>query len=194
MGGRPCLAFLSHERALSTKDLLEQLARQHYDRLCRAAVFMCGSVDAAQDLVQETFLAAATALDSFEGRSSSYTWLYGIMLNKLRRWLRNKDKVHSLHEPVWGSDGAAALELLEADQPAVDEEVARREEARMVREALDQLPPHHRSVLVLRYLESMSYEEIAETLSCSLGTVKSRVHYALRKVADRLEAPLSDGQ
>ena len=172
---------------MTTRQALERLAREHYDRLCRAAVFMCGSVETAQDLVQETFLAAATSLDSFQGRSSSYTWLYGIMHNKFRRWLRRKEGPISLQEGTQEADGAAAAELVTADQPPVDELVARRETAQIVRRALDELPPYHRSVLALRYLEHMSYKQIARVLSCSLGTVKSRIHYALKKVGESLD-------
>ncbi len=172
---------------MSINESLQELVHSHYDRLFRAALFMCGSPEAAEDLVQETFLAAVTSLPSFQGRSSSYTWLYGVMLNKFKGWLRQKGGPISLQQIAEESDLAGASELLAADEPGAHEQVVRRETAQIVREALDELPHHHRSVLALRYLEGMSYREIAESLGCSLGTVKSRIHYALRKVAGKLE-------
>jgi RNA polymerase sigma-70 factor (ECF subfamily) len=174
---------------LGKEKSLEELAHTHYDRLFRAALFMCGDADVAEDLVQDTFLAAAGALDSFEGRSSYYTWLYGILLNKFRGWLRRKGGPLSLQELAANSaeEGGNAAELVRDERPDAPQKMMRRERAEMVREAIDELPAHHRSVVVLRYLEGLSYQEIADALDCSLGTVKSRLHYALRKVGGKLK-------
>jgi len=171
---------------VANKRLLDELAHAHYDRLMRAALFMCNDPEAAEDLVQETFLAAITSLESFEGRSSFYTWLYGILLNKFRAWLRRKGKLVALDEMVSGTEEVNLAELLTDHRPGAPEEVTQRETAQLVREALDELPAHHRSVLVLRYIERMSYQEVADTLGCSLGTVKSRIHYALQRIAGKI--------
>lgn len=172
---------------MSSNKAIEKLAREHYDRIFRAALFMCGKRDAAEDLVQETFLAATKSLPSFLGRSSTYTWLYGIMLNKFKAWLRTKRSPVSLDGMAEASDSANVAELLPADEPEAHEQLIRRETAQIVREALDTLSHHHKSVLALRYLESMSYAEIAAALECSVGTVKSRIHYGLRNIAGTLE-------
>jgi len=177
---------LGHQCTVATKRLLDELARTHYDRLFRAALFMCNDADTAEDLVQETFLAAATSLESFEGRSSFYTWLYGILLNKFRAWLRRKGRAIALDEMVSDTEDGSLADLLADDRPDAPEQMTQRETAALVREALDELPAHHRSVLVLRYLETMSYQDVADALGCSLGTVKSRIHYALQKVAGKL--------
>jgi len=166
---------------------LEQFARDYYDRLFRAALYMCGREDVAQDLVQETFLAAAGSLRSFAHRSSSYTWLYGILLNKFRGWLRSKG-THVGFPDLSGPDHeyASGEAQLADDAPGVLDRLAQKETAQIVRACIQRLPAHHRSVLALRYLEEMSYAEIAKALSCSVGTVKSRVHYALRRIAGEL--------
>jgi RNA polymerase sigma-70 factor (ECF subfamily) len=166
---------------------LRKLVDEHYDRLFRAARFMCGDLSVAEDLAQETFLAAAESLKTFEGRSSTYTWLYGILLNKFRRWLRRRG-VRALSLQAIGSDdeGEHSRDYLQADQPGPGELAERREAAGLVRTAIQGLEADHRSVVMLRYVEEMSYSEIAEVLDCPIGTVKSRLHYALRKIGRRL--------
>ncbi len=146
---------------------------------------MCNNADAAEDLVQETFLAAMHSVDSFQGRSSHYTWLYGILRNKFRAWLREKGSPISLQE--MGPGAQETVELVADGQPGAHEMAVHHETSRSVREALDELPAHHRNVLVLRYLERMSYREVADVLGCSLGTVKSRIHYALRRIGGKLK-------
>ena len=164
----------------------QELVEEHYDRLFRAALFMSGDREVAEDLVQESFLAAAESLHRFEGRSKPYTWLYGILRNKFRRWLRKKDRTVSLQlleERAPGDENPLSLKSEETRPPAQAESD---ETAELIREFVDELPPHHRDVLVLRYLEDYSYKEISEALDCSIGTVKSRIHYALDKVGHRL--------
>lgn len=172
---------------MSKKKELRELAEQYYDRLFRSALVMCGNKDVAEELVQDTFLAAAEGLDRFEGRSSHYTWLYGILLNKFRGWLRKKDRPPmSLERQAEKLSASGISELVEDEGRDASEKLIRKETAGQVRDALDELPPHHRSVLVLRYVEGMAYQDIADTLGVSLGTVKSRIHYALQKVGDKL--------
>ncbi len=171
-----------------TQSDVEQLARDYYDRLFRAALFMCNDPEVAEDLVQDTFVAAIKAIDRFEGRSSHYTWLYGIFLNKFRSWLRKnkREKSFSLQHRAEQFDLPNEGELLESDMPGTLDIMLQRERAETVRKAIGKLPPHHREALALRYIEGMSYEKISGVLDCSIGTVKSRIHYALKKVAERL--------
>lgn len=178
-----------------SKSQLRELVDEHYDRLFRAARFMCGDLGAAEDLVQETFAAAATAIHRFKGKSSPYTWLYGIMLNKFRRWLRNKSrKPMSLQATGRDEDGRPTEQLLPDDAPLPDETARKREAAALVRAAIAQLSADHRTAVELRFVEDMPYEEIAEVLGCPVGTAKSRVHYALRKIGAQLGADSPDGE
>jgi len=165
----------------------QELVRDHYDRLFRAALFLCGQETAAEDLTQDTFLAAAESMQRFEARSSLYTWLYGIMLNKFRGWLRHKSRKRlSLEAMVEDDESLTSSGLLAAETPQPVDVAANREYASIVREILDELPEHHRGVLMLRFMEELSYEEIAQTLDCSIGTVKSRIHYGLRRIGVEL--------
>jgi RNA polymerase sigma-70 factor (ECF subfamily) len=170
------------------EDQFQKVVEQHYDRLFRAARFMCADEHAAEDLVHETFLAAAESFSRFRGRSTVYTWLYGIMLNKLRRWIRRRRRSTVSLQQLSGDDpDGRAGEVLPADGPLPFEEVERRERAERVRRAMAELPEDQRSVIALRFVDGLSYQEIGEMLECPLGTVKSRIHYALRKIAASLE-------
>ena len=174
-----------------SKSQLRELVEENYDRLFRAARFLCGDQGAAEDLVQETFAAAAASISRFEGRSSPYTWLYGIMLNKFRRWLRRKGRAPvSLQAVGTDEDSRPAEQFLAADSPLPEEAAEKHEAAQLVREAVAQLTPDHRTALELRFVEGLSYEEIARVLDCPVGTAKSRVHYALRKIGAQLRPGL----
>ena len=136
-GGRRVLFPTAALRPGVNEQDFHKLAQDHYDRLFRAARFMCGSDDAAEDLVHETFLAAAQSYGRFQHRSSTYTWLYGIMLNKFRRWVRKKrGRVLSLQRPAEEGDARSAEQVLEAegDEPPIEAE--RREAIALVREAV----------------------------------------------------------
>jgi len=169
-----------------TIESFQELVEHYYDRLFRAALFMSGDRETAEELVQESFLAAGESLNTFEERSSVYTWLYGILLNKFRKWLREQGGALSLQQITERSDGEGDAALLAAEGVQPLQQLERREIAEQVQNAIRQLPPHHRSVLTLRYLEELSYEEISTMLGCSIGTVKSRIHYALKKVANQM--------
>jgi RNA polymerase sigma-70 factor (ECF subfamily) len=175
-----------------TETDLHRLVEDHYDRLFRAARFMAGDLGTAEELVQDTFLAAAEGGKRFEGRSSEYTWLYGILLNKFRRWLRRK---RPRTVPLAGNPASSAsrADSLASGEPTPLEAAIRKESVRQVREALDGLSADHRAVVTLRYVEGMSYEEIAGVVGCPTGTVKSRIHYALRRIADHLRGTGSVG-
>ena len=162
----------------------EKLVEDHYDRLFRAALFMSGDRETAEELVQDCFLAAGESLATFQERSSVYTWLYGILLNKFRKWLRKRGGTVSLQQMAEKSEGDSALLAADGIQPL--QRLEREEMAQQVQKAIRELSPRHRSALTLRYVEELSYEEISATLGCSIGTVKSRIHYALKKVAHQL--------
>jgi RNA polymerase sigma-70 factor (ECF subfamily) len=170
---------------------IQTLVEDYYDRLFRAARFMSGSSEVAEDLVQDSFLAAAKSLHRFEGRSSPYTWLYGILRNKFRTWLRKKDdKVVSINVLRGGAqeEGTIGMDTWEDEaRTRPEEELDYEETVRFVRESLDELSEDHRTILAMRYVDEMSYQEIAEVVDCPIGTVKSRIHYALGKMSELLQ-------
>jgi RNA polymerase sigma-70 factor (ECF subfamily) len=145
----------------------------------------------AEDVAQEAFLKAYRALASFRGDSAFYTWLYRIAINTAKNALvsnrrRPVDFDLDLQDPEQFDRHA---KLREADTP---EGVLLTEEIRQVVErAMEQLPEDLRTAIVLRELEGLSYEEIAEAMDCPVGTVRSRIFRA-REAIDKKLQPLLD--
>ena len=159
------------------------LVERHGNSLFGLAYTLLGSAADAEDVVQETFLGAFRRLGAFEGRSAVKTWLTRILLNhasKLRRSKRVR-KAESVESPRASDD--RSLRTASA-ATAVDSRVD-------VMQMLDVLSPDHRQVIVLRELEGLSYEEIAEALGVPRGTVESRLHRARQELKQRFAGYLS---
>lgn len=145
----------------------------------------------AEDVAQEAFLKAYRALPSFRGDSAFYTWLYRIAINTAKNALvahkrRPVDFDLDLQDPEQFERQAR---LKEADTP---EGVLLTDEIRnVVEKAMEQLPDDLRTAIVLRELEGLSYEEIAEAMDCPVGTVRSRIFRA-REAIDKKLKPLLD--
>lgn len=145
----------------------------------------------AEDVAQEAFLKAYRALGAFRGDSAFYTWLYRIAINTAKNALvssrrRPVDFDLDLQDPDQYDRHA---KLKEADTP---EGVLLTDEIReVVERALEQLPEDLRTAIVLRELEGLSYEEIAEAMDCPVGTVRSRIFRA-REAIDKKLKPLLD--
>lgn len=165
----------------------EGLVRRYQARLTTAMVAVCGAVQEAEDVVQETFLQAFCKLDSFRSESRFYTWLYRIAFNLSVNVRRKK-------RPQLASDRAEDLDPLQiADQrPGPTEPLAVAERSEQLMAAIGRLPDEFREVLVLRELEGFCYETIAEVLGLPLGTVRSRLHRARGQLKDELSDWFAD--
>jgi RNA polymerase sigma-70 factor, ECF subfamily len=124
----------------------------------------------AEELLQEVFLAAWQGADRFRAEARVKTWLLRIAHHKAMSWLRR-------HHPVSPLDDAVEMA---ADEDHIDERLVRAWQADRVRAALSELSPKHRAVIELAFVHDLSYSEIAVIVSCPVGTVKSRMSYALR--------------
>jgi RNA polymerase sigma-70 factor (ECF subfamily) len=153
----------------------------HGDRLLRSAYLLCGNRTEAQDLVQETYLQAMKSGDRFRGDSAVYTWLYGILLNLCRRDFRRQKRLVFEEERVLG----AAFQTVPAGE--LDRGIA----SRSLELALQKLSLVHREVIVLRYYESMKIAAMASQLGISKGTVKSRLHYAVRCLVELIPSEMN---
>lgn len=152
----------------------------------------------ALDAVQEAFVKVHKNIHKFEGSSSFYTWLYRIVMNvsidHVRRTRRRKNldfDERSLHqESDLAADGGLMPSLSRANPGKA---ALQRELGDAIQAALEELPEHHRAVIVLREIEGMSYEEMAEALEVPKGTVMSRLFHARKKMQASL-APYLEGE
>ncbi|WP_083457327.1 sigma-70 family RNA polymerase sigma factor [Sandaracinus amylolyticus] len=144
----------------------------------------------ALDVVQESFVKVHRHLDGFQGSSSFYTWLYRIVMNLAIDQLRRKKTARPVeYDDAIDREGALADEhvlprMLDANPRRT---VIRRELMQRVEEALATLPEYHRQVIVLREIEGLSYEEMAEVLEVPKGTIMSRLFHARRKMQVALQ-------
>jgi len=136
-----------------------------------------------EDVVQDTFLKAYSRLDSFQHNSSFYTWLYRIATNTVLDFMkrRGRSPVQSVEDPEIVSGAPEPAKTIAPDAGLEREEIAR-----VTHEALGELPEIFRTVLVLREFEERSYQEIADILGISIGTVESRLFRARAKFRDKL--------
>jgi RNA polymerase sigma-70 factor, ECF subfamily len=141
--------------------------------------------DLAWDVAQEAFVRVHTHLGDFEGKASFSTWLYRIAthlsIDSVRRERRaQKDDLDEVNEAHLGEGGEGILSTALGNDPR--ENLLRRELAGKLHEALATLPEKHRTILVLREVEGLSYEELAERLDIQKGTVMSRLFHARKKM------------
>ena len=167
----------------------ESIVRAHEATVFHLALRQLGNREDAEDAAQEAFLKAYTALASFRGDSRLSVWLYRITNNVCIDFLRRRRETVSLSQE---NEDGEPLELELPDERFDPAALAERKDLReQVGKALQALPPDAREILLLRELGGQSYEEIAETLSLDLGTVKSRIFRARKKLCALLEGNFS---
>jgi len=175
----------------------EMLVVKYQRRIERLIGRMVRDPDRVRDIAQETFIRAWRALPQFRGESAFYTWLYRIAVNTARRELTLLQRDPSHTASVLASEGDGGAEGAGADgtffaahEPSTSETpeavLASRQVASAVNAAVERLPDDLRQALVLREVEGLSYEEIAEVMNCPVGTVRSRIFRAREAVAARL--------
>ena len=140
-----------------------------------------------EDVAQEAFIKAYRALPQFRGESAFYTWLYRIAINTARNWLSSAAKRPSAPNAIESEDGETFNETDSLSDISTPESMAAsREIAETVNAAIEELPEDLRTAIVLREIEGMSYEDIAQTMACPIGTVRSRIFRAREAIAQRL--------
>jgi RNA polymerase sigma-70 factor (ECF subfamily) len=167
----------------------EPLVEKYRQRVWRLAYNFLRDQEEAWDVAQEAFIRAYQALPSFRGQSAFYTWLYRIVMNIAADRARSR----SARGRAFGTERVPEEEwdrVLPDQNPgdeAPDAAALRREQRRTIQQALDRLPEHHRTIVMLSDLEGLSYREIADTLEIPMGTVMSRLHNARKRLRDALK-------
>jgi RNA polymerase sigma factor (sigma-70 family) len=143
----------------------------------------------AADLAQDTFIKAFQSIQRFQGQSSFFTWLYRIAVNSTLSHLR-KNRLRSFFslESIRDED-PVSREVVDAltDKTGVDRDGFVRELQEKLNDAMQKLSINHRTVVTLFEIEGLSHQEIAEVLDCSIGTVRSRLHYAKQLLQAELQ-------
>ncbi|MCC9599456.1 sigma-70 family RNA polymerase sigma factor [Stieleria sp. JC731] len=174
------------DRALAgDRSAFADLVRKNQDRLFASMLQVTGSPEEAEEVTQDAFIRAFTKLDTFQRNSQFFTWLYRIAFNSALTRRRKKRARVSLDQ-IREDNG---LEIAD-EKDAVDEGMLRDERINLVRVAIETLTDEHRRILTLREMEDFAYEEIAEILQISIGTVRSRLSRArgqLKKAIESLE-------
>jgi RNA polymerase sigma-70 factor (ECF subfamily) len=168
-----------------------ELVANHERMVFQLALHLLGDRDEALDLSQEVFLRVFRTLPSFRGQSALKTWIYRIAINQARnrqRWWRRRRRSDQIQLEHHVLDHGELRQPGDADAP--DRAFARKELARRLWAALDGLPFDQRTVIVLREIDGLSYEEIADSLDVAVGTVKSR----LTRARQTLRRELSEVQ
>jgi RNA polymerase sigma-70 factor (ECF subfamily) len=185
VGGRE--AALIQRCAARDEDACAELVSEHQRMVYQLSLNLLGDHNEALDLSQEVFLRVFRTIHGFRGQSALRTWIYRIVVNQARnrqRWWRRRHKAEqvSLDQHV-----AAHGDLRQpGDHTAPDRAYARKEVAERLWSALDRLPFDQRTVIVLREIDGLSYEEIAYSLGVALGTVKSRLTRARQTLRHEL--------
>jgi RNA polymerase sigma-70 factor, ECF subfamily len=170
-------ALVARMRA-GEEDAFREFIDAYQDRIVAVVARVAGTGSDAEDLAQEAFVKAVRNIHRFEGGSALYTWLYRIAVNTARDFLANRRRRPAV--PLEGEHGLIAEPMDPGDAPP--EALLRRERQRAVLAALERLPEPFRTTLILRDIEGNSYEQVADILDVSIGTVESRIFRARCKL------------
>ncbi|MGE5653993.1 MAG: sigma-70 family RNA polymerase sigma factor [Bacillota bacterium] len=170
-------------------EAFESLVARYERKIYNLAFRLSGNAEDANDLAQETFVRLYRSIHTFKGQSAFSTWLYriatNVCLDEIRR--RQRHPTMSLDAPLETEEGQMERDVVDLTQ--LPEFIYESKELRqLVQRLISELSEDHRTVLILRDFENLSYEEIAEILGCQLGTVKSRLNRARAALKDRIIA------
>jgi len=167
-------------------DAFRVLFETHKDRVYSIALRYAGDAAAAMDIAQDTFVKLLSNIQQFRGDSSFESWLYRMVVNSCLDYHRRRRRFLPLMDE--------ALDVFRSSKEGALSEMLREEQAERVQQVVAQLPEDQRIVVVLRYTEGRSYEEIADLLGCRRGTVASRLNRAHKALERRLSHLRSERQ
>lgn len=170
----------STEELLTEEQLFRDLVHEHSTRLYRFILKHIGHATEAEELTQQAFVEAVRSYRSFRGESLLSTWLYGIALNLVRNHLSRAP------ERRYDFVGDAPLAWTESAELSPEEQAQQKQTMTALYEALDELPPHIRDLLLLVSVDDVSYEEAAAMLMVPIGTVRSRISRARTALKKKL--------
>lgn len=189
-------ALLARKCADGDLASMEVLITKYQDRIYNVIFRICANAHDAAELTQDTFVKVIENIDKFKGKSGLYTWIFRIAVNLTINFCKRQVRVgfHSLQQEFNESSGdsVAMLKDFMADENEPDPaDLAQKKELQeLAFKALSLLDENYRAVIILRDIEAMSYDEIAQVLELELGTVKSRLSRAREALRKSLKAIL----
>jgi len=187
-GGEQTLIERAREGDL---DAFDGLVRRYEDQVYSVAYRLVGNEDDAADVAQEVFLACFRHLKNYRGESKLSTWLYRITVNMAKNlWSRQKRQGRDLTQSLEANDDPeerAPIETIADHAPNPRRVAAGIEIAQVIERKLLEIEPEFREVIVLRFIEGLSYEAIAEVTQEPLGTIKSRIFRARRALKNKMQ-------
>src|SRR6266480_4844610 len=165
------------------QDAFAQLVQRHQRRVFNLVFRMLQQYEEANEVTQETFLAAWQGLPTFRGEARFSTWLYRIAYNCALKQLEQRKRDRAIKLEVQAEQIIAST----SREQRVDAELEARARQALVHEHLANLPAKYRIVLVLRHLQDMTYEEMAEILTMPIGTIKTHLFRARNLLKERIE-------
>ncbi len=182
--GEPSDAQLVARSLAQDQAAFGQLIDRHASAIVNLSYRMVGNRAEAEDLAQETFLAAYRALSTFRADSKFSTWLYRIATNKCKDWLRVKRPGQGQYD----LDADESLDLYVTEDRTPEVLLSRQEVAQELEQAIQRLPPLYREAFVLKHVEGLSYEEMEDILGVSGDTLKMRVYKGRVQLSRELAA------
>lgn len=168
------------------RDAFAEIVRRYQDRVLTVCVRWLGDPRVAEEVGQDVFLAIYRSLDRFRGDAQLSTFVYRVAINHCKNHrLYSKRRFRDQHEPLEGAprDEDEPTRQIPSEDAGTDAFALRSEAAVLLQRGLDALDDEHRSVIVMRDVEDLSYEEISDILDLPRGTVKSRLHRARAQLA-----------
>ena len=184
------------ERCLAGDDsAFDELVQRYQDMVFNLSYRLLGSYDESADMTQEVFLQVYRKLVSFRRDASLRTWIYRIVINRAKNrqrwWMRRFGEMTAISlDDAEANPTCDLIALEDGLAMAPDKALERKEESQLLMRAIDGLPFSHRTILLLKEIEGLSYEEIGATLDLPLGTVKSRLARARKSLRDKLDPGL----
>ncbi|MDN4621011.1 RNA polymerase sigma factor SigW [Paenibacillus sp. PK4536] len=178
------LALKGDQRAFA------EIVELYKDKIFHLGYRMLSNRHEAEDVVQETFLRVYKNLDRYDQKQKFSTWIYRIGTNLCIDRLRKRKPSYSLDAELNDQDGTDGYALLPGDERTPESEYLLSETQQLIHQAIDSLPDKYKTVMVLRYLQELSLQEISEVMDMPVTTIKTRVHRGREFLRKKLEPKL----
>ena len=170
-------------------EAFEKIITEYQSIIYNIAFRFAGNAEDAADMSQEVFLKMFRNINSFQFKSKLSTWIYRVATNTCLDQVKRKNRnnpAYSLDDGFEDGDGSFFSNEIADDSPTPDEVIEQAEMKDVINQAISELPDDYRTVIILRDIQGLSYDEIAEIIECSVGTVKSRISRGRRNLREIL--------